>query len=58
MASRSYNSKTGKARLFFRYGSTQFNRTLPFESDREAFCLVADHCRTDGNANHSGIDQT
>ena len=29
MASREFDPKTGKARLFFRYGGKQFNRTIP-----------------------------
>jgi integrase len=36
MASRKFNPKTGKARLFFRYGGRQLNRTISVESDREA----------------------
>ena len=36
MASCDFNPKTGKARLFFRFGGQQFNKTMPFGSDREA----------------------
>ena len=36
MASRDFDPKTGKARLFFRYGGRQFNRTISAKTDREA----------------------
>jgi integrase len=41
MASREFNSKTGKARLFFRYGGKQFNRTIAVQSDKEALRVCA-----------------
>ena len=36
MASRDFNPKTGKARLFFRYGGKQFNKTIRVKDDNEA----------------------
>jgi integrase len=36
MASCEFNSKTGKARLFFRYAGRQYNRTIDVKSAREA----------------------
>lgn len=36
MASRDYNPKAGKARIYFRYAGRQFNRTISVRSDREA----------------------
>ncbi len=30
MASREFNPKTGKGRIFFRYAGRQFNKTLAF----------------------------
>lgn len=41
MASREFNPKTGKARLFFRFGGKQFNKTISAESDREALRACA-----------------
>lgn len=41
MASREFNPRTGKARLFFRYGGRQYNKTMPFGSDREALRACA-----------------
>jgi hypothetical protein len=35
MASRNFNPKTGKARLFFRFGGRQFNRTIHVRDDNE-----------------------
>ena len=36
MASREFNSKTGKARLFFRFGGKQFNKTIRLSNDNGA----------------------
>ena len=36
MASRKFDPKTGKARIFFRYAGRQFNRTMTVRNDREA----------------------
>src|SRR3954447_14553704 len=36
MASRDFNPKTGKPRLFFRFNGRQFNKTIKVSSDREA----------------------
>jgi site-specific recombinase XerD len=36
MASRDFNPKTGKARVFFRYGGRQFNKTIRVRDDNEA----------------------
>jgi site-specific recombinase XerD len=36
MASRDFNPKTGKARIFFRYRGKQFNRTIRVRDDNEA----------------------
>ena len=36
MASRDFNPKTGKARLFFRYGGKQYNKTIQVRDDKEA----------------------
>jgi integrase len=41
MASREFNSKTGKSRMFFRYGGKQFNRTISVQSDKEALRVCA-----------------
>jgi integrase len=44
MASRDFNPKTGKARIFFRYGGKQFNKTIRVKDDREALraCALID----------------
>ena len=36
MASRDFNSKTGKARLFFRYEGRQYNKVIQVRNDDEA----------------------
>jgi integrase len=36
MASRDFNPKTGKARLFFRYAGKQYNKTIRVRDDNEA----------------------
>jgi integrase len=41
MASREFNSKTGKARLFFRFGGKQFNKTIAVQSDKDALRACA-----------------
>jgi len=39
MSSQNYDPKTGKARIFFRYGGRQFNRTIKVKSERGGLAL-------------------
>jgi integrase len=41
MASHAYDPRTGRARIFFRHGGRQFNRTVPVDSERAAARLCA-----------------
>lgn len=49
MSSQNYNPKTGKARIFFRFGGRQFNRTIKVNSERAglALCETVDQTISD-----------
>src|SRR5258708_22952455 len=49
MASSTYDPKTGKARVFFRYGGRQCNRMVKVKSERaaEALCETIDQTIAD-----------
>jgi hypothetical protein len=49
MSSQNYDPKTGKARIFFRFGGRQFNRTIKVKSKRGglALCETVDQTISD-----------